>query len=122
MTARIKRGRPRKFETPGQMQESIGAYFSSCDETNKPYTVEGLCHVLEIDRKTLLNYEKETQYKEFFSVVKNAKIKIQQNLVERALLGENNSTITVFLLKANYGYEEKGQPSKKNETITVKFG
>lgn len=127
MNSENKVGRPRKFDTPKQMQKAIDEYFEKCDSRTRqvyvksrqelvnindpaPYTIEGLCHELEIDRSTLLryeDYEDEVGYKEFCNTIKKAKMRVQENLVRRALSGENNATISIFLLKNNFKYEDR---------------
>ena len=113
-------GRPLKFETVEGLQEKIEAYFSMCDETivkrilnknqeviseiTKPYTITGLAEWLEVDRHTLVNYEKRD---EFFTTIKEAKTKIEACYEERALLGDNNATISIFTLKNNFDWKDK---------------
>lgn len=127
MSKENKGGRPRKFKSPKQMQEAIDKYFAGCDNHTRqvyvkskqelvdmkdplPYTIEGLCHELDIDRSTLLryeDYENEKGESEFCNIIKRAKMRVQENLVTRALTGENNATISIFLLKNNFGYEDR---------------
>lgn len=116
-----KGGRPKKFNRVEEMQKKIDQYFKECDsnvvevydkkreevvemKSPKPYTVEGLCVVLDMDRVSLLNYEKD---KEFFSTIKKAKNKILNNLAERSLEGSNSPAVSIFLLKNNYNYKDK---------------
>ena len=129
-------GRPRKFESPEQMQKAIDKYFDRCDSNTKqivnkqgevevidapiPYTIEGLCVCLEVCRDTLLNYEKDDGYKEFFDTVKKAKSKVTERQVEMALSGNSNSTLTIFLLKCNQKYNDQPQ-QEQNQEITVKI-
>lgn len=97
-------GKPKLFRNPKELQERIDYYFNNYSR----YTVEGLCVFLGITRQTLLNYETEKQYKDYFDIVKIAKQKIFANLIERGLDEgkQNNSALTIFLLK-NYGYTDK---------------
>lgn len=119
-----KGGRPRKFETPEEMQEAIDKYFKECEEKNKAKTIEGLAVALEVDRKTLLNYEKQEEYNEFFHTVKKAKNQVLSNLMENAISGKGVASITIFNLKNNFGYTDKVEHSIDSEknTIKVKFG
>ena len=113
--------RPLKFKTAKELQAKIDEYFAKCDAHTKtvynqktgeldviphpkPYTVEGLAAALEVDRHTLNNYEDRD---EFFTTIKKAKLKILSNLQERALMGDNVASITIFNLKNNYGYTDK---------------
>ena len=97
----------KRFKTVEELQSLIDAYFVDCDESKKPYTIEGLCVKLEIDRKTLLNYEKAKGYEQYFHTIKKAKDKVLQILTERALVGDNVPSISIFLLKNNYGYVDR---------------
>lgn len=118
-----KGGRPRKFETPEQMQESIEAYFQKCDSSTaftivgkgesqrveeipspNPYTIEGLCNALGMTRQSLLNYSEKDEY---FDIIKDAKAKVLENLSVRALRGTNHATVSIFMMKNNYGYTDK---------------
>ena len=117
-------GKPKKWETPEKLQEAIEAYFKECDDNTItvlpkgakepiqiskpiPYTIEGLCMVLGCDRVTLLNYEGQEGYEEFFSTIKKAKLKIQRNKIERGLMGESNPAVSIFDLKNNHNYRDK---------------
>ena len=114
-------GREKIFKTPDDLKVAIDAYFETCDgriqqvydkvkqtvvdiKKQIPYTIEGLCDVLDCDRHTLLNYEKEEGYEEFFTTIKRAKNKIQRNKLERGLDGDSNPAVTIFDLKNNHKY------------------
>lgn len=118
-----KVGRPLRYETEEELSQKIEEYFSMCDDRiiqvyDKkreevvdmkkpiPYSLEGIASYLEIDRKTLLNYSKK---EEFFPTIKKAREKVLSNMVERAMDGSNNPTISIFLLKNNYEYYDKQQ-------------
>lgn len=122
-------GKPKTWETPEELQEDINAYFDWCDdnpisihhsskiddetgkpltyEIDRPYTIEGLCSYLGCNRLTLINYEKEEGYEEYFNTIKDAKNKIQQNKVERVLSGISPQSATIFDLKNNHGYKDQ---------------
>lgn len=117
-------GKPKQWDTSEDLQKDIDKYFKECNERivevyDKkqqevikikkpiPYTIEGLCDVLECCRDTLLNYEKQKGYEEYFDTIKKAKNKIQRNKVERGLDGESNPAVTIFDLKNNHNYKDK---------------
>ena len=119
-------GRPRKFKSPAEMQMAIEEYFAECNNRECevyvkskqeivkiknpiPYTIEGLCVALDIDRSTLLTYEKDENRAEFHNTISRAKMIIQKNTVERALGGENNSHVSIFIMKNNFGYEDRSE-------------
>jgi hypothetical protein len=97
-------GRPMKFESAEQMQELIDAYFENCDANDEIYTITGLAMALDTDRQTLVNYSKK---EEFFDTIKKAKQRVENQVVSRALKGEYNSAVAIFLMKNNYGYQDK---------------
>ena len=100
----------KKFKTVIELEGLIVKYFEDCENHEplpKPFSVEGLADALEIDRRTLLNYEKEEGYEEYFPTVKKAKAKILKNIVERALMGENVPSVAIFILKNNFGFSDR---------------
>ena len=139
-------GREKLFESSDDLQKKIDEYFYECDnrvvqvyskssqelvDMKKPipYTIEGLCCVLSCERQTLLNYEKQEGYEEFFDTIKNAKARIQRNKVERGLDGESPSTFAIFDLVNNSDYKntnsteltgKDGAPLNTQPTIIFK--
>lgn len=102
--------RPRKFKNPEDMQAAIDAYFEDCDKRGAPYTVEGLCCVLEMDRRALFNYGTKEGYEEFFPTVKKARRKIDARTMEGAMMGKYQSAVSIFLMKNNMGYSNDPKP------------
>lgn len=100
-------GLSKKFETDAELKSAIEDYFNDSDKKKEPYTIEGLCIALCVTRQTLLNYEKRKGYEDYFDTIREAKLKVQENLIKRGLVGDNNSTLTIFLLKNNHGYRDK---------------
>jgi hypothetical protein len=123
-------GREKKFSSPKSLQNKIDKYFDECDNytvqkvsagavvdviSPKPYTVEGLCMVLDCDRLTLLNYEKTEGYEDYFNTIKRAKLKIQENKVVRAHWGAAPHQFVQFDLINNHGYTS---PTKNVDMTT----
>ena len=111
-----KRGRPPKFKSAIELEIAIDLYFLACDEDlymrgkvqdSTPYTVEGLCHALDMDRRTLLRYEKDDNRPEFCHTVKRAKLRIQEDIMVRGLMGRAPAAFVIFNLKNNFGYSDK---------------
>lgn len=122
-------GKHKIWKTTDELQGDIDAYFewnesnpvelvhgSQIDKktnkpliytTRRPLTIEGLCLRLECDRDTLLNYQKKEGYEEYFGIIKKAKLKIQQDKVERGILGTGTASVIIFDLKNNHGYRDK---------------
>ena len=125
----------KQYNKPELMQSAIDTYFRQCDGNTKrvltkdgslvdipapiPYTIEGLCETLDMDRASLLNYQKTEGYEAFFNIIKKAKLKVQRNKIERALMGESNPVVSIFDLKANHGYIDK-QQTELSGTIGIK--
>lgn len=96
-------GRPRKYDSPEQMQEAIDRYFESCDEEENPITVTGLALALDFtSRKELINYENYSE--EFYHTIKKAKLRIEQAYEKRLVKRGNGGDI--FALK-NFDWTDK---------------
>ena len=96
-------GRPKKYTEVELMQQKIDKYFKECDKKNEPYTITGLALALDLDRKSLNNYSKDS---EFFPTIKKAKLKVE-NYLEKHLITDNSATGIIFNLKNNYDWTDK---------------
>jgi len=118
--------RPRKFDSPEDLQEAVDNYFASCFETKyveekdpegrkyivekqiqtEPFTITGLALALNMSRENLLYYKPEID-PDFFSIIKMAKLRCQ-NYCERQAIHPNSRNVAgpIFNLKANYGWIE----------------
>lgn len=105
-----------KYKTQEELKKGIDRYFQECDEKEKPYTMSGLALSLGIDRVTLINYGKRES---FFTLIKNAKQKVEAQLEENALTGKGNSTFTIFNLKNNYGWKDQVEVKNEHEITKV---
>ena len=115
-----KVGRPKKYTSVNKMQEDIDKYFKKCDEKNEPYTITGLAIALNLDRKTINNYAKDS---EFFPTIKKAKLRVEEYL-EKKLLLNGSPTGVIFNLKNNFDWKDKqevdlGQESSFEVNIKV---
>ena len=129
-------GKPKKFNSPKELQEKIDNYFEDCDndplleqqwvgkegnevlkKTQRPYTIEGLCNILNCSRQTLLNYEKQPGYEEYFDVLIRAKRKITEQYVTFALAGSYNAGLAKFLLTNNSEYKEKTETEHSGTVV-----
>jgi hypothetical protein len=114
----------RRFTNVEELEELIEKYFERCDAgrttqaisngkvvtmtTPIPYTVEGLAVALGIERRTLLEYVKEYKDEpEILHTIKRAKERVLGQMSEKALMGESNSTFSIFLMKCNFKYDDK---------------
>lgn len=108
--------RPKLYENKEEVQEIIDAYFSLCDQLEKPYTISGLANALNMSRQSLVNYSKED---EFFDTIKKAKLEVEQQLEENALMNKANATFTIFNLKNNYGWRDSIEVADKEKLAKV---
>lgn len=125
-----KLGRPKKFNTPEEMQEKIDAYFEWCDLPRRvitgnngnvkvvyePYTISGLCIHLDITRETLCDYGKDPI---FSDTVKKGKQKVENWVEKKAITGELNPIFSIFSMKHNFGWKDNQQNITINQTSTV---
>ena len=107
-----KKGAPFKFE-PEELSDKIEEYFSHIDnnpiqkiktETSnkdtkeiieyikRPYTIEGLCNYLGIQRKTFMDWESQPL---LINIVTYARQKIYENKLEGAIAGVFNANIII---------------------------
>lgn len=101
-----KAGRPRKWQTPRELQKAVDAYFDDRDDRRKPYTITGLTLALGFNsRQSLLDYAKK---EEFMDIIKTAKMKVEE-YYEESLHREAHISGIIFGLKANFGWEDKTQ-------------
>lgn len=98
-----KRGRPKVYTKVEIMQQKIDKYFEECDKNKEPYTITGLALALDLDRKSINNYAKDS---EFFPTIKKAKLKVE-NYLEKRLIKDSSATGIIFNLKNNYGWSDK---------------
>ncbi|HEY5588404.1 MAG TPA: terminase small subunit [Candidatus Paceibacterota bacterium] len=126
-------GREKMFTDLLHLASEIASYFDWCDEnplieqqwvgkegievhkkTQRPYTIEGLCNVLNCSRQTLLNYQRQEGYEEFFDIIICAKRKITDQYVTFSLGGAYNANLAKFLLTNNSEYKEKTEVENTN--------
>lgn len=98
-------GRPLKFETVEELEEKIDTYFNGT--LKDEWTITGLALALDIDRHTLLNYERK---KKFSTSIKRAKTMVE-NAYEIELRKYGRSG-TIFALK-NFGWVDRSELTGK---------
>ncbi len=121
-----KGGQPLKWKTPEELEDKIEAFFKECDEIKRPYTITGLCLMLDTNRQTLMNYqdweeigwlkrEDDDTKRRYVDAIKRAKARCE-NYAEIQLLDPNckKSPIgSIFALK-NYGWQDKREIVQTN--------
>ena len=95
-------GRPRKYQTPEELELAVNTYFLETEEVEQ--TVCGLSlHLGFAQRKSLLDYEGYEG--EFCNIIKKA-IQRLENIREKALVsGKGNPAGVIFWLK-NHGWRD----------------
>ena len=119
MNSKHPGGRPLKFNSNEELQELIDEYFKECDLKGEFYTITGLADYLDTDRITLVRYENRD---EFSNTIKKAKRKVEKQFIQNSLNGKYNPTIAIFLMKNNYGYQDKVDvrvDSPEDDPITI---
>lgn len=111
-------GRPRKYQTPEEMQVIIEEYFNECREDGIYPTVSMLAYRLDMGRQALVNYEKcidldwlkncDKELKlRFMDTIRKAKQYIEGCYEEKLVNGKTTPIGTIFTLKNNYGWVDK---------------
>ena len=113
-----KRGKPRKFKSPEEMQKAIDEYFDeiTITKTNsegkeyqkyvRPPTVTGLAYALGTTRKTLLDYQNKYE-EEYRNTITRAKTKIEMYSEEQLYRGQGKTNGIQFNLKNNFNWKDK---------------
>lgn len=105
-----------KYKDAKTLEEGINKYFEDCDKDDRPYTITGLANALGIDRDTLKNYSNRES---FSALVKNAKLRVEQQIEERALSGKHNATFSIFNLKVNYKWDDGQESNKETPVVNI---
>jgi hypothetical protein len=116
-----KPGRPKVWESVEAMQAAIDAYFEESDVNELPYTVAGLAGALGLTTEGLMNYQKRDDDERFFGTIKEAKQKIESNMISRALANKVNPTVAIFLAKANFNYSDQPKDTNTDRKIIIEF-
>lgn len=132
-------GKAKKFSSPEELQQSVDGYFAEMDAnpikiwhsqlskadnlpvaipTQRPYSIEGLALSLGLTRQSLLNYQKEEGYEEYFDIITYAKEKITQQRIELASVGVLKENFTKFLLVNNTDYVDKSETANSHKIET----
>ena len=116
-----KVGRPPKFKSVEEIEAKIEEYKKHLDIDNKPPTIAGLAYYLGIDRNTLYNYSAKD---EFFSTIKRAKAKVEEDIENWILTNKYNPAAWIFNLKNNFWRKDKIETENNttmNWEITIKL-
>jgi hypothetical protein len=113
-----KIGKPRKFNSPEELEECVNRYFAKCEDLEKPPTMSGLAYELGIDRKTLINYSRKEAY---FHTYKRARDRVEASMEDLLLSGKATAGV-IFSFKNNFGWADKQEittQEQSNQSVTV---
>ena len=91
-----------KFDTQEKLQYAIDRYFEERLMLDKAPTMTGLALALDMDRKTLVNYEAREEY---FHTIKKARQRVEAYNEEKLISG-TPATGLIFNLKNNFGWKD----------------
>ena len=91
---KIKVGRPRKYNTTGDLIDAVEKYLNENDPSD--YTISGLCIALGITRETLSQWGKPNH--EFSDIINMSRLHVI-NSYEVLLKGKSNSAGAIFALR-----------------------
>ena len=97
----MKRGRPRKFESPEAFEEKATQYVQFCLQTGRFPNVAGFCVFCDMCEDTF--YAQKEEYSESFKKV--------QSLFTDAVLNSKGAsdTVKIFYMKNKCGYYDRVQ-------------
>lgn len=91
-----------------QVNERIGWYFQHCIDDDMKPTVMGLCNALGIDRRTFYDWSVGNNRSDSHTPsIKRAKNFLEEMMESYMLNGKINPVSGIFLLKNNFGYQDK---------------
>ena len=113
-----KVGHPRTYKSPEEMQVAIDEYFAECDETDKAYSISGLCLALGFDHRHRL-FDYAGYSREFNYIITRARLKVQESYE----LGcrEKASQGCQFVLNAGFNWSTNAQVREERDT-TISLG
>jgi len=117
----MKGGRPSIFNSPEEMETQVNKYLDNCKGQNELPTVAGFSVFLDSYEDIIAEYARSRP--EFSTAIKRLKQYCKEGLIRKGLKNEINSTMAMFLLKANYGLIERQYVQNENVNIetTIKM-
>lgn len=135
-TLRSKHGRDRIFSDPAILLEAAGEYFEKVDAdpwhkneaikggdkageivrlpTQQPYTLKGLCHFLDIEFQTWLNYKEREEFK-------GAITRIEDFIYNQKFIGASVGAFNANIIARDLGLVDKKDVTSENESLGKGF-
>lgn len=98
------RWRPRKYDTPEQLDDAVDEYFNYCTENKKKITYTGLCLFIGFAGRTCL--DGYMQYEGFAPSVRRAKSLVEMAYEERLNDPDVKAAAPIFALK-QFGWTDR---------------
>lgn len=86
-------------------------------KTDSVKSFAGLALFLGIDHETLQEWERNSD-SNYYELMNLAKTYIEKDIIENGLKGKYNATMASFILKASFGYSDKGL-AQNDSTIKI---
>lgn len=106
-------GRPSIYDA-STVAKAVSSYIASAHKNKLLPTVEGLAVHMQVARDTI--YDWDSKYPEFSDILEQMKAAQASQLIQNALVGNYNSTITKLLLSKHKGHD--GLPYVDRKDIT----
>ena len=104
-------GRPRRWDTPEDLQKQVDPYFQDCEDRGRYPPIAGLAYYCKVDRHTIYNYKNKDEY---FHIVKRAREYIEMEL-EQFIMQKGNVG-SIFIAK-QYGYKDRQEIDHSSNDI-----
>ena len=115
-------GRPRAFDSPESLKAACQEYIDNTQERKAPLTMAGLAAYLGRGRMTIIDYASgkyDTKEEKYSCAIKELRSIIEQDKIDKALLGSYNPTIAIFDLKNNHDYKDRVDHTSDDKPITT---
>ncbi len=111
-------GRPRKIESPEEMDRLVDEYVRECISDEKPITLLGM--ILHLGLNSRQSLAEDLQYDGFSDSVKRAKAIVEHEYEIRLI--EGGGAGAIFALK-NFGWKDKQEiENSGGMTLTIETG
>lgn len=105
----------KKFKKPRNLKKAIESYLDYCIEKDSIPTIQGFAVHAKTHSDIISRYYNE--YPEYRPVINNFKEVCKEALIQKGLTGKVNTSMAMFLLRANYGFIEKQHIQSENVNI-----
>lgn len=111
-----------RWKTECSLQKDIDAFFKMCEAEDKVATRISLAVFLGLTKDDFLKLSHgdfDTGKAKFSEVLKLADVRIEQYMENLLFTKEKGHSSILFYLKSNFGWSDKAEDTKEDETINV---